>query len=179
MPLWQRLGPHRHFAPPCPHALQPAALQQHLHRRSPHCSLQVLLQLTIELVYPDAVRDLLEDALPVANNSDAATGTDSVRVHGIKNLSQFTGEADTADLDDQLIVLYAAAEILARQKQADAQNKIAQAQAHYARLKARMAKTETFVIGGGEPDGMYRPKWSRSQVRRSWRPATPSRPQSS
>jgi hypothetical protein len=21
-----------------------------------------------------------------------------------------------------------------------------------------MAKTETFVIGGGEPDGMYRPK---------------------
>ena len=55
-------------------------------------------------------------------------------------------------------LLYASAEILARQKQADAQNKIAQAQAHYARLKARMAKTETFVIGGGEPDGMYRPK---------------------
>ena len=93
-----------------------------------------------------------------SNNSDAVTGTDSVRVHGIKNLSQSTSEADTADLDDQLIVLYASAEILARQKQADAQNKIAQAQAHYARLKARMAKTETFVIGGGEPDGMYRPK---------------------
>ena len=93
-----------------------------------------------------------------ANNSDAATGTDSVRVHGIRNLSQFTAEADTADLDDQLIVLYAAGEILQRQKQADAQNKLAQAQAHYARLKARMAKTETFVIGGGEPEGMYRPK---------------------
>ena len=86
------------------------------------------------------------------------TGTDSVRVSGIKNLSALTGEADTADLDDQLIVLYAASEILARQKQGDAQNKIAQATAHYARLKARMSKTETFVIGGGEPDGMYRPK---------------------
>lgn len=93
-----------------------------------------------------------------ANNSNAATGTDSVRVHGIRNLSAFVAEADTADLDDQLIVLYAAAEILSRQKQADAQNKLAQAQAHYARLKARMAKTDTFVIGGGEPEGIYRPK---------------------
>ena len=36
--------------------------------------------------------------------------------------------------------------------------KLAQAQAHYSRLKARLAKTETFVIGGGEPEGMYRPK---------------------
>jgi len=93
-----------------------------------------------------------------ANNSDATTGIDSVRVHGIKNLSTFVAESDLADLDDQLIVLYSAFEILARQKQADAQAKLAQAEGHYARLKARMAKTETFVIGGGEPEGMYRPK---------------------
>ena len=73
-------------------------------------------------------------------------------------MSQFVAAADTADLDDQLIVLYTAAEVLTRQKQGDAQNKLAQAQAHYQRLKARMAKTDTFVIGGGEPEGMYRPK---------------------
>ena len=48
--------------------------------------------------------------------------------------------------------------MLSRQKQADAQNKLAQAQAHYARLKARLAKSEVFVISGGEPEGMYRPK---------------------
>ena len=76
----------------------------------------------------------------------------------IKNLNGLIAETDKADLDDQLIVLYASAEMLARQKQADAQNKLAQAQAHYARLKARLSKTETFVLGGGEPEGLYRPK---------------------
>ena len=81
-----------------------------------------------------------------------------VRFHGIKNLNGLIAETDKADLDDQLIVLYASAEMLARQKQADAQNKLAQAQAHYARLKARLSKTETFVLGGGEPEGLYRPK---------------------
>jgi hypothetical protein len=93
-----------------------------------------------------------------ANNSNATTGTDSIRIYGIRNLTPLVAEADTADLDDQLIILYAAAEILTRQKQGDAQNKLAAAQAHYARLKARMSKTETFVIGGGEPEGMYTPK---------------------
>ena len=93
-----------------------------------------------------------------SNNSDLTTGTDSVRIHGIRNLSQFIATSDTADLDDQLIVLYTAAELLTRQKQGDAQSKLAQAQAHYQRLKARMAKTDTIVIGGGEPEGLYRPK---------------------
>jgi hypothetical protein len=95
---------------------------------------------------------------PVPANNSEADGAGSVRIYGIKNLSALIADSDTADLDDQLIVLYAAAEILARQKQADAQNKLAQAQAHYSRLKARTAKTETFVISGGEPEGMYRPK---------------------
>lgn len=92
------------------------------------------------------------------NNSDTTTGTDSIRIYGIRNLSPFIATSDLADLDDQLIVLYAAAEVLTRQKQSDAQNKLAQAQAHYQRLKARMSKTDTFVIGGGEPEGLYRPK---------------------
>ena len=95
---------------------------------------------------------------PVPANNSQPNGTDSVRIHGIRNLTPLVAEADTADLDDQLIVLFAASEILARQKQADAQQKLAQASAHYARLKARNAKTETFVIGGGEPEGLYRPK---------------------
>ena len=92
------------------------------------------------------------------NDSTTSTKQGMVRFHGIKNLGGLISETDTADLDDQLIILYASAEMLARQKQADSQNKLAQAQAHYARLKARLSKTETFVIGGGEPEGMYRPK---------------------
>jgi len=93
-----------------------------------------------------------------SNNSTASTKQGMVRFHGIKNLGGLISETDTADLDDQLIILYASAEMLARQKQADSQNKLAQAQAHYARLKARLSKTETFIIGGGEPEGLYRPK---------------------
>ena len=93
-----------------------------------------------------------------STNSVASSGAGEVRITGIKNLSPFIASADLADLDDQLIILYAAAEIAARQKQADAQNKLQQANAHYSRLKARLAKTDTFVIGGGEPEGMYRPK---------------------
>lgn len=93
-----------------------------------------------------------------AENSDPSTGAGEVRITGIRNLSPFIASSDTADLDDQLIVLYAAAEIAARQKQGDAQNKLQQANAHYSRLKARLAKTDTFVLGGGEPEGMYRPK---------------------
>lgn len=93
-----------------------------------------------------------------AENVNTTTGANSIRITGIRNLSAFAADADTADLDDQLLVMFAAAELLARQKQADAQNKLAQAQAHYMRLKARNAKTETFVISGGEPEGLYRPK---------------------
>ncbi len=94
---------------------------------------------------------------PVPATNSASDGKDSVRIYGIRNLSSFVNEADTADLDDQLIVLFSAATILQRQKQNDAQQKLAQATAHYARLKARNSKSETFIIGGGEPDGLYRP----------------------
>ena len=93
-----------------------------------------------------------------AENVNAATGANSIRITGIRNLSALVSEGDTADLDDQLLVMFSAAELLARQKQADAQNKLAQAQAHYMRLKARNAKTETFVMSGGAPEGLYRPK---------------------
>ncbi len=93
-----------------------------------------------------------------SENSTSSTKQGMVRLHGIKNLSPLVAESDTADLDDQLIILYAAYDILVRQKQPDAQAKLAQAQAHYGRLKARLAKTETFVISAGEPPDLYRPK---------------------
>ena len=55
--------------------------------------------------------------------------------------------SDTADLDDQLIVLFAASELLTRQKSPDAQLKQQQAQIHYQRLRARLSKSEPFVLG--------------------------------
>lgn len=92
-----------------------------------------------------------------SENGSTTTHTGIVRFTGIRNLSPFIATADRADLDDQLIVLFAAAEVLARQKANDASSKLAQAQAHYARLKARNSKSEAFVMGADEPTG-YTPK---------------------
>ena len=99
------------------------------------------------------------EVFPVPNqNGNNTTLEGCLRIHGIKNLSPLVSESDTADLDDQLIILFSAAEVLSRQKQQDYQNKLAQAQAHYSRLKARNAKSDPFVISGQEADGMYTPK---------------------
>ena len=82
-----------------------------------------------------------------ANNGDSSTGDGLVRLEGVKNLSPLSAKTDTADLDDQLIVLFAAAELLTRQKSADAQLKMAQAQAHYLRVKGRLSKVNLSFLG--------------------------------
>lgn len=50
--------------------------------------------------------------------------TQDLYFFGTKTLGALIQESDTADLDDRLIVLFAAAEILARQKSNDAQAKL-------------------------------------------------------
>ena len=78
-------------------------------------------------------------------------GDGTLRLRGVKTLSALVALDDTADLDDQLIVLFAAAELLARQKSGDAQLKLAQANAHFQRLKARLSKTDPVVLGEQPP----------------------------
>ena len=70
-----------------------------------------------------------------------------LRVVGIKNLSNLVNGSDRADLDDHLLVLFAASEILSRNKAGDAEAKMVQAQTHYQRLRARLSKSNTFSIG--------------------------------
>jgi hypothetical protein len=82
---------------------------------------------------------------------DATTGNGTLRLRGVKTLSALVALDDTADLDDQLVVLFAAAELLARQKSGDAELKLAQANAHYQRLKARLSKTDPIVLSGQPP----------------------------
>ena len=65
---------------------------------------------------------------PIPNqNVDATTGSGLLRLHGIRNLTRLSENSDTADLDDQLIILYAAANFLQRQRQADAGAKLQEA----------------------------------------------------
>lgn len=91
-----------------------------------------------------------------ATNGDATNLDRYLRVTGISNLSALVAESDTADLDDRLIVLYAAAEVLARQKATDAQAKLELANRHYARIRGRLGKRAIFGLGAtDDQDGDY------------------------
>jgi hypothetical protein len=81
-----------------------------------------------------------------SQNGSLATSSDIVRFTGIRKLRPLVQESDRADLDDTLLVLYSAAEILAREKSADAGLKLQMAEKHYARIRARNSKTDTFVL---------------------------------
>jgi hypothetical protein len=81
-----------------------------------------------------------------SQNGSLANSSDVVRFTGIRKLRPLVQESDRADLDDTLLVLYSAAEILAREKSADADLKLQMAEKHYARIRARNSKTDTFVL---------------------------------
>lgn len=84
---------------------------------------------------------------PVPSGNTAQT----IRFRAIKKLSPLLDNNDTADLDDTLIVLFSAAELLARLKGADAQGKLTLAQAHYRSLRRGTMKRDMFIMGNGLP----------------------------
>ena len=81
------------------------------------------------------------------------TDNQVLRFKAIKKLPSLIMTTDVALLDDTLIVLYAAAEYLARTKAADAPAKLSQATAHFNRLKGMGLKTDRFIYGGGLDGG--------------------------
>lgn len=76
-----------------------------------------------------------------------------LRFRAIKKLPPLLSPADTAVLDDNLIVLFAAAELLGRSKAADAPAKLSQATSHYNKLKGNSNKDDRFIFGGGIGSG--------------------------
>lgn len=77
----------------------------------------------------------------------------NLRFRAIKKLPPLLSPSDTAVLDDNLIVLFAAAELLGRSKAADAPAKLAQATSHYNKLKGNSNKSDRFIFGGGVGPG--------------------------
>lgn len=71
---------------------------------------------------------------------------DVVRFTGFTRPKPLTNGSDSVDLDDDLIVLYAVAEHLARQKSADAEMKLQQARQHYLRLRGNSQLDEPFSM---------------------------------
>lgn len=82
----------------------------------------------------------------------------TVRIAGIRNLRPLLADSDVADLDDQLITLYAAAELLTRSKSPDAQAKLQLAQRREAQVKANLTSASPIIaIGQGTPHAGRRP----------------------
>jgi hypothetical protein len=75
----------------------------------------------------------------------------TLRFRGIRNLTPLVANADRADLDDQLIVLFAAAELLGGAKNDVGKMKLAQGAERLEKLQGRVTKTRrnTFILGGG------------------------------
>lgn len=72
-----------------------------------------------------------------------------VRFKAIKKLPKMINDSDVALLDDNLIVLFAAAELLSRAKSDDAASKLQAAQQLANKLKGQGIKTDVFTLGGG------------------------------
>jgi hypothetical protein len=74
-----------------------------------------------------------------------------VRFRGAKRLPLMVNPSDRAVLDDTLIVLFAASEMMKRQKLLDSEDKLREATLHFTRLRAMNGGTKRspFVMGGG------------------------------
>lgn len=78
----------------------------------------------------------------------------SVRFTGRKKLNDLIDEDDTLDLDDVMVSLFAAADVLAAKKQADAQTKLDAANRRVTQVRANLYKDiETRVGLGDKQDG--------------------------
>lgn len=71
----------------------------------------------------------------------------TLRFYGRARAKTLVNDSDTVDLDDDLIVLYAVAEQLARDGSADAELKLQQARQHYMRLRGNSQKGDGFHMG--------------------------------
>lgn len=90
---------------------------------------------------------------PIPATTYSSTNRYRLQFKGIRPLRAMVSDSDVADLDDQLIVLFAAAELLARQKSEDAKAKQMKAVERFNVLKGRMrGGSSMFILGGGTPD---------------------------
>lgn len=89
----------------------------------------------------------------------------SVQFRGIIALPRLVDDTDVCLLDDELVVLFAAQELLSRQKSQDADKKLQLAQEHFNRLKGRSkGASERLQLGLG-PSGPVRPYKAVIRVR--------------
>lgn len=79
-----------------------------------------------------------------------------LRFEGYRKKTELIASDDRCDLDDSLIVLFVAAEILAGNKAADAPVKLSAAQARLVMLRGREPRPRVIMGGGGDTRQNYR-----------------------
>lgn len=91
------------------------------------------------------------------SNFDPSSLDGRLKITGIRQLKPFVAESDRADLDDRLIVLYAAAEYLASKNSDDAQLKLDQATQLYSKLRGQLMHPRRYAMfGTGQPSRIKR-----------------------
>ncbi len=93
-----------------------------------------------------------------ADDANVTSLEGRIKVVGIRNLRPLVDDTDRADLDDRLVVLYAAAETLAARGADDAGLKLQLAQQREATLIGNMSKIKNFTLYGGAKGGEWKPK---------------------
>lgn len=83
-----------------------------------------------------------------------------MRLRGFYEIPELINSSDECTLDPTLIVLFTAAELLARENAKDAPMKLQKAQAYLRRLQTRQTahKRRPFVVGGGGTGDMMQPR---------------------
>lgn len=69
-----------------------------------------------------------------------------LRIIGTKKANALISESDVCDIDDQMVVLYAAAELLARDSESRAQRKLNMAQKREATVKAKLQTRKRLTL---------------------------------
>lgn len=93
-----------------------------------------------------------------AQTYDPATLDGRIKVVGIRQLKPFVADGDRADIDDQLLVLHAAAEYLAGKGSADAQVKQDKANARYLKLRGQLMPNRVHRLFGRETTRYVSPR---------------------
>ena len=89
--------------------------------------------------------------LPSDSGTPDAPGSDQegwIRLTGIRFLRPFAADGDRCDLDGDMLVLFAAAEVLSRDRKDDAQAKLQAAQSLYLKIRGNQEKNRSFSFNG-------------------------------
>lgn len=87
-------------------------------------------------------------------NTNVTTLDGKIKITAIRKLSPLVADADRADLDDRLLILYCAAEHLAATGAKDAQVKQDKANRHFLKLRGSLMPRKTYTLfnKGREPE---------------------------